>query len=189
MLLKSEILNTVRKRIDEAKYIPDYSSYVILPNEGLVYSLKSNNYVGAKAPNGYWHCALRAYDGTQWNTGVHRVIWIAVNGDIPEGLEVNHIDENKSNNSIDNLNLLTRNENTNYGTRNKRAAKAISKTNTNNPKRSKRVGMYKDGVLIKTFPSTVEVQRQLGFDCSSIGKCCRGVKNYNSHKGFQWQYL
>ena len=178
MLLKSEILNTIRKRIDEAKYIPNYSDYVVLPNEGLVYSLKRNKFIGAKNPEGYWYSSLYSDNGEKWVTNLHRAIWTTVNGPIPQGLEVNHIDENKSNNSIDNLNLLTRKENNNYGTRNERTAKALSKP----------VGMYKDGKLIFTFPSAREAQRN-GFDSSTICKCCKGVKGYKTYKGYEWRFI
>lgn len=176
MLLKSEILNTVRKRIDEAKQIPNYSNYLVLPNEGLIYSLKRNRYVGCKLKDGYWQCTLSANNG-EWKTGVHRVIWIAVNGDIPEGLEVNHIDENKSNNSINNLNLLTRKENINFGTHNERVAKALSKP----------VGAFKDGKLVMDFSSMAEAQRQ-GYKSGNICNCCRGIR-YKTYKGYEWRYI
>lgn len=182
MLLKSELLNTVRKRIDESKQIPNYSDYLILPNEGLIYSLKNNKFIGTKDLEGYWKCSLYSDNSERWNTKLHRVVWTGVNGPIPQGLEVNHIDENKSNNSIDNLNLLTRKENANYGTRNERVAKANI-----NGKRSKAVGAYKNGKLILTFPSAREAQRN-GFDSGTICKCCRGIR-YKTCKGYEWRYI
>lgn len=42
----------------------------------------------------------------------HRCIWIWHNGSIPDGLQVDHIDADKRNNRIDNLQLLTPSENT-----------------------------------------------------------------------------
>lgn len=42
---------------------------------------------------------------------VHRVVWEAYNGIIPKNYEIDHIDNNKSNNSLDNLRLVTRKEN------------------------------------------------------------------------------
>lgn len=42
---------------------------------------------------------------------LHRVIWETFNGDILNGLTVDHIDANKKNNSLNNLRLLTRSEN------------------------------------------------------------------------------
>ena len=38
---------------------------------------------------------------------LHRYVWIKHNGDIPEGYSVHHIDENKENNNISNLRLMT----------------------------------------------------------------------------------
>lgn len=42
---------------------------------------------------------------------VHRLVWMAFNGDIPEGYEIDHLDDDKANNNISNLSLKTRKEN------------------------------------------------------------------------------
>lgn len=42
---------------------------------------------------------------------VHRLVWSAFNGDIPERYEIDHIDNNPENNCLFNLQLLTRMEN------------------------------------------------------------------------------
>lgn len=42
---------------------------------------------------------------------VHRIIWTMVNGEIPDGMEIDHSDGNGLNNSIDNLRLVTKREN------------------------------------------------------------------------------
>jgi len=41
----------------------------------------------------------------------HRLIWIMHNGDIPECLFIDHIDGDKTNNRIENLRVVTRQEN------------------------------------------------------------------------------
>lgn len=38
---------------------------------------------------------------------VHRMVWEAFNGEIPEGMEVDHIDSNPKNNALNNLQLLS----------------------------------------------------------------------------------
>lgn len=42
---------------------------------------------------------------------VHRLVYEAFKGEIPEGLEIDHIDRNKRNNNPDNLRVVTRSEN------------------------------------------------------------------------------
>ena len=41
---------------------------------------------------------------------LHRAVYASFHGPIPEGIEIHHIDENKTNNAIDNLEALTRSE-------------------------------------------------------------------------------
>jgi hypothetical protein len=41
----------------------------------------------------------------------HRLAWVAANGRVPEGLEINHKDGNKRNNRLDNLELVTHRDN------------------------------------------------------------------------------
>lgn len=45
------------------------------------------------------------------NVNVHRIVWTIFNGEIPEGMTVDHIDNDKSNNVITNLQLLTAEDN------------------------------------------------------------------------------
>lgn len=160
--------------------IQGFSNYEIYPNEGKIWSYKSNKFIGCEN-RGYWQCALTADNGKVWRTKVHRVIWTAVNGEIPKGYEINHIDEDKSNNSINNLELVTHQENCNWGTRTERSAEAHI-----NGKKSKAVGAYKNGVLVMTFPSMQEAQRN-NYNASKICACCNG-RRY-THKGYFWQYI
>lgn len=42
---------------------------------------------------------------------VHRMVWEAFNGPIPENVDIDHIDGDQSNNSLNNLQILSRSEN------------------------------------------------------------------------------
>ena len=56
-----------------------------------------------KEKSGYWQCSAI-------HKRLHTYIYEKYNGEIPKGMQVHHIDHNKDNNEIDNLQLLTREE-------------------------------------------------------------------------------
>ena len=125
---------------------------------------------------------------------VHRLVYEAFVGDIPKGMQVNHINEIKSDNRLENLNLMTPKENTNWGSRNER----ISKKQTNG-KCSKPVLQIDKNTneIIAEFPSLREVERQLGIRKSDISMCCNGGYfckgrnkwiNVSQAHGFKWEF-
>ena len=149
-----------------------------------------------KNNNGYLQVFLHK-EGKRKNCTIHRLVAQAFLPN-PDNLpEVNHKDENPLNNNINNLEWCTRKYNQNYGTRNIRAGKSISKTNTNNPKLSKAltnnpklsksvIAISKVSGLIVEFSSIREAERQLGISHSDITKCCKGKKK--SAGNYYWMY-
>lgn len=164
------------------KMFKDFTKYEVFEN-GQIWSYSRNKFLKPITNNrGYQLVHLSDNEGKRKWYLLHRVIYESVTGEpIPEGLEVNHKNEDKTDCSFANLNLLTHNENLNFGTRNERAAKAQT-----NGKRSKAVGAYKNDELVLVFPSTREASRQ-GFDQGHIAACCRGESK--THKGYTWKYI
>lgn len=164
--------------------IQNFSRYQCFPTVGKIYDKKRKRFVnGYEHPSGYIYVWLQDDYGNWKYMLFHRVILEAYRGEgIPQGLEVNHINECKTDNQIRNLNLLTPKDNTNWGTGIERCAKV----RINHPNMSKRIQAFdKDGNLIYDFPSAREAERQ-GFNNSHIIKCCKG--KLKTHKGLIWKY-
>ena len=76
--------------------------------DGQVYN-EEHRLLGSKDKKGYIKiatCSGSRASTKQWLA--HRWIWTQVNGEIPKGYDVDHIDFNPSNNKIENLQILTR---------------------------------------------------------------------------------
>lgn len=130
---------------------------------------------------GYYQVVL-CKQSVQKHYLVHRLVWETFNGQILEGLQVNHINEIKTDNRLSNLNLMTAKENCNWGTRNERHAK-----NLINGKKSKPVLQFDlNDNFIKEYPSIRQVYRETGFAFQNISACCKGKlkQAYN----FKWRY-
>ena len=99
------------------------------------------------------HCKER---GKRERRLIHRLVAEAFIPNTENLPCINHKDENKVNNAVDNLEWCTVGYNDNYGTRLSRMAKA----NTNNPKRSKRVvQLTLSGDFVREYESYNEVRR------------------------------
>ena len=131
--------------------------------------------------NGYLRVALED-SGKRKRFLIHRLVCEAFLENPKNKPEVNHINEDKSDNRACNLEWVTKEENINHGTRNARVGKAVSKA------LSKPVGQYtRDGKLIKVWQSTKEVERQLGFANGNISKVARG--ELKTAYGYVWKYV
>jgi hypothetical protein len=100
-----------------------FSKYLI-STDGQVYSLKRDKLIEPSNKNGikgsYLVVTIYNDKGQKKYMLVHRLVYMAHVGPIPKGMQINHKDENKENNCIENLELMTQKENCNYGTRNQR---------------------------------------------------------------------
>lgn len=98
------------------------SEYGYDADKGIWSKAKEKFLTGNVNKKGYVQVGLKCTDGKNRMFQYHRVIWFAFNGPIPEGYEINHLDENKQNNRLSNLSLTSHIENIRYGTGIERSA-------------------------------------------------------------------
>ena len=102
-------------------------------------------------------------------------------GPIPEGMEINHINEIKTDNRLCNIELCTRKYNTNFGSRNDRIGKKL----LNGPCSKPIVQYDKNGAFVKEWPSISEAVRNYGY---AIAGNLTGRHGAKSAYGFIWKY-
>lgn len=137
-----------------------------------------------KYKSGYMYAHLSKDGKEKWYT-VHRIVAMAFIPNPNNYDEINHKNEIKSDNSVENLEWCTKRYNTNYGTGNRRR----SLSHLNHPNQSIQVSQYNpDGSFIKRFPSLKEAERETGVDSTQISKCCRGMKMFNTAGGYKWSF-
>jgi len=130
--------------------------------------------------SGYSFVCLYNKQGRK-NFYIHRLVAEAFLSNPNSYCEINHIDENKCNNVIENLEWCTRSYNLTYGNRINNFVK-----NCQNNKSSKRiVQLDTDNNIIKVWPSINELKRN-GFVISNIIACLKGRQL--TSKGFKWKY-
>lgn len=192
------------------KDIPGYETLYQVSNFG---NVKSLNYRGLEKEGilksrkngcGYMFVGL-SKDGKEKNFRVHRLVAFAFIPN-PKNLPcVNHKDENKENNTVDNLEWCTHEYNMNYGTRNERASKSMrgKLLGKNNPmygkhlseetkkklsetKRKPILQYTKEGIYIREWESVKSVTIELNINLAGISQCCKGKRK--SAGGFIWKY-
>lgn len=148
--------------------------------------------------NGRYVSLMLCKNGVHKMKLVHRLVYEAFIAPLPKHKRrgkgddiyvINHIDENKHNNRLENLELVTHKQNINYGT----ARKRISEKQKNNKLHSKTVYQYTlDYKLVKIWPSTEECGRN-GYNEGHVAASCRNIngniKGNNKYKGYLWSYV
>ena len=174
------------KYIEEWKDIKDYEGLYQVSNWGKILSL---NYRNTGKPvlmnpgtdkDGYLVVYL-SKNGEDKLCKVHRLVaqtFIPNPDNLPQ---VNHKDEDKTNNRVENLEWKSPKDNSNHGTRTERVAKA----NTNGIRSKPILQLSLSGDLIREWPSIGECGRN-GFSKGNVWSCCNG--KLPQYKGFLWRY-
>lgn len=179
------------------KDIPGYEGFYQVSNMGRVKHLvewRGNDYSARYISNPKIvlpHLDCNGYERIRlfmWGKGkpyrIHRLVAKAFIPNPNNYPQINHIDEDKTNNRVDNLEWCTQTYNNKYGTRGQR----IGITNHNGKGAKRSVLQYDlDGNFIQRWKSMQDAADNLpGVSSSKICECCRG--NRPHHRGFMWKY-
>lgn len=126
--------------------------------------------------NGYLRVQLYK-DNSRNHKLIHRLVAEAFIPN-PNNLEtVNHKNENKQDNSIDNLEWMSAVDNIRYGT-------GIQRKSSSKKRPVKQLSL--EGELIRVWDSARDAEAELGIKNSSICSCCRGKQKTAGN--FKWEY-
>lgn len=106
---------------------------------------------------------------------VHRLVYETLMGDIPQELTIDHIDANPQNNSIENLQILTRENNTRKALKNKKSPKRFM------------YQLYKNNIYVGTFD-----RKEFGKNIGLKGKDFYQDTNNKKQlllQGYQWNLI
>ena len=170
------------------KDVVGYVGLYKVSDKGNVFSVGREDSMGRKVsgrilkpiPNTGGYPQVQLYkNGKRKTKYIHRLVTEAFIPN-PEKLpEVNHKDENPSNNELSNLEWCDARYNNNYGTRIERVVQKQSK--------KVRAVNVKTGEVIR-FKSTAEAQRK-GYNSGNISLASRGIYyGGNLYRGHRWSY-
>ena len=113
------------------KDIEGYEGLYAVTEDGQVWSYRSQKFLKPWIANGYYQVTL-SKNGEKKKHKIHRLVAIIYIPNPDNLRDVNHKDENKLNNCLDNLEWLSHKDNSNYGTRNQRISATRKRKGENN---------------------------------------------------------
>ena len=171
------------------KDIPEYEGLYQVSNLGNIKSLpKEHNLKNGhgyiqkekvlkpyKNNKGYLQVTL-IKDNKHIKKQIHRLVGEVFIKNTNHYIEINHKNENKSDNRVENLEWCNHKYNSNYGKRNKKISQALNK----------KINQYDlNGHFIRTWNSQLEIQKELNIPQANISAVIRGL--YKQTHGYIWE--
>ena len=155
---------------------PVYDLYASDENGNIIHIIKKIPTKGNKNQNGYMIHGIRKYGGRQKAFQIHGFVWECFNGLIPEGNVIDHINKNKEDNRLCNLQLVTQQQNCKksakdrdytFAAKNCENRKCVKATNINTNEESYYYSMY-------------AINQHLGINAGIVKMVCEGINNCKS---------
>lgn len=150
------------------KPVKDYENFYMISNYGNIKNVKTNKKLKAAIDkDGYFRVHL-SKNGKGKMKYIHRLVAEAFIPNLNNDIHVNHKDENKQNNNVDNLEWCSVKYNCYYS-------------------KAKKIIQYdKNFKLVKKWNAICDVENDLGICNSNITRCCKGRSK--TAGGYIWRY-
>ena len=155
---------------------PIYDLYASNENGNIINIIKKLPNKGNKHRSGYMQISVRKYRGIQKSYQVHRFIWECFNGLITDGKVIDHINNNKEDNRLCNLQLVTHQENCKKSAKNRDYSFAAQ----NHQNRKCVKATNKNTNEVTYYYSMSAVQQHIGINAGIVKMVCEGINKYKS---------
>jgi len=187
---------------EDWKPFPGFEKDYLISNKGNVWSIRASRLLKLKITAGGYLRVSPSVNGYRKECAVHRMVALAFIPNPENKPTVNHLNENKKDNRVENLEWATTAEQNVYGTRIERA---MAHTDWNkrkidysvvaakhdyhqmNRKQMKPVLQFDEsGTLIARYDGVAEAARAVGISAGHICCCLKGRRRTSG--GYQWKY-
>ena len=168
------------------KDVLGYENLYLVSNFGRIKSLYHKNKIMQVYTNQQGYSIVRLHKNKK-RTGLllHRIVAKAFIPNPNNKPEVNHIDGNKLNNCVNNLEWVTSSENTIHAYNNKLLSRDFFGS-LNIPRRKKVIQLDTNYNIINIYASLTEAGKCTGIKTSNISSCCLHKYRYKTAGGFIW---
>lgn len=169
----------------ERRDVPGFAGYQV-DDEGNVYAKRGGSLLKQRNSFGYKRVTLYSEPGKPKSILVHRIVAMAFLPN-PDSLpQVNHKNENRADNRVENLEWCTASYNINYGSRNATVSQKLCVDKTE--KFGRKVEQVNPATkeVVAVWPSLRSIEHALGYAHSNIQSCCEGRRR--TRGGFEWRY-
>lgn len=166
------------------KDIKGYEGLYQVSNLGRIKSLRSKKILCCGINSGGYCTICFSINSLSKSFRVHRLVAEAFIPNPENKPQINHINGDKTDNRVENLEWVTQSENMQHAFKNGLNKRKIGKEN----KKSIKVNQYsKKGEYIKTWCCIKDVERTLKIQDYNISSCCKGKRK--TAGGFMWRYV
>ena len=151
-------------------------------NQGVIKNVKTGRtLVPHPNYNGYLVIGLRFGSARSSSKLVHRVVWEAFNGPVPAGLQINHINEDKTDNRLENLELVTPSKNIQHSVNRLRGYRGKHKSVVKIDAEGRIAGYYANKVAAGKAAAPDKKRAFANIDAA--------IKTDGTAYGYKWKYF